>query len=160
MTKLVLFIYVSLKSPNSYFGFLPFLVLSALIATGSQSRASDRNQELKNIEIDALAAQSDLKINDSAAERQRVEEKKRHERQRFQEAGESFAQGVDRRNEKSAQTGRTLATPPRTIRLRQLQEEGQFVLPTKWQVVHSSGTESKISNSAEEGPGLLDNVPE
>ncbi len=160
MTKLVLFIYVSLKSPNSYFGFLPFLVLSALIATGSQSRASDRNQELKNIEIDALAAQSDLNINDSAVERQRVEEEKRHERQRFQEAGESFAQGVDRRNEKSAQTGKSLATPQRTIRLRQLQEEGQFVLPTKWQVVHSSGTESKISNSAEEGPGLLDNVPE
>jgi high-affinity Fe2+/Pb2+ permease len=58
MTKFVLFLCVSLKSRNSYFGFLPFLVLAVLIATGFQARASDKNRELKNIEIDALAAKN------------------------------------------------------------------------------------------------------
>jgi hypothetical protein len=156
MTKFVLFLCVSLKSRNSYFGFLPFLVLAVLIATGFQARASDKNRELKNIEIDALAAKMGFPLDDAAAERKLRDEEERLRRERVQAEAERFSQAVDRRNEESAQTGRTLATPQRTIRLRELQKMGHFVLPTKWQIIHDSGAESKVSNFAEEGPGLLD----
>ncbi|MBK8200833.1 MAG: hypothetical protein IPK68_00400 [Bdellovibrionales bacterium] len=156
MTKFVLFLYVSLKSRNSYFGFLPFLVLAALIATGSNSRASDQNRELRPIEIDALAAKMGFPLDDAAAARKRRDEEERLRRERVQAEAERFSQAVDRRNEESAQTGKNLATPQRTIRLRQIYNEGLFVLPTTWQVIHGSGLKSRVSKLEEEGPGLLD----
>jgi hypothetical protein len=156
MTKFVLFLYVSLKSRNSYFGVLSFLVLAALIATGFHARASDQNQELKDIEIDALAAKMGIPLDDAAAERKRRDEEERLRKERVQTEAERFSQAVDRRNEESAQTGNNLATPQRIIRLRQIYNEGLFALPTTWQVIHDSGFKSRVSKLEEEGPGLLD----
>lgn len=156
MTKSVLFRCVSLKPRNSYFGFLPLLVLAALIGIGTTSQASGMDRELKTIEIDALAAQHGIDINANATEREANAEKRRLEKQRRQEEGQRFIDTVDRRNEESARTGRTLETPQRRRRLSELQDQGHFTSPMNWQIIHDSGQKKTVSRSAEEGPGLLD----
>ncbi|MBK7842388.1 MAG: hypothetical protein IPJ71_01635 [Bdellovibrionales bacterium] len=156
MTKHALLLSVNLKSRNSYFGALAFLVLAILILTGSKSQANDGNKELKDIEIDALAAKMGIPLTDAAAERKRREEEENLRRERVQAEAVRFRQAVDRRNAESAHTGRALATPQRKIRLRQLSNEGLFVLPTTWQVIHDSGTKLNVSELGEAEPGSLD----